>query len=140
MLTYIFVLILLIVAYFTFVSPYFKKKTKVTNDENLMTQLALLKMCRKFDKRSYDKGMIYLKDFMAKYSNSFDSRHSILSKMKRRKQKVMYYFRRMLFRLHNDADLYENLQHSLETINLILDNYLAEAADRKGEYYFKMYS
>ena len=98
-------------------------------------------MCKKFDENSHTKGIIHLKDFMSFYSNSFTNiDHKILEKMKRRKHKAVYYFRRMLFRLHNDIDLYENLDSSIENLNTILDNYLVEASDRKGKYYFKMYS
>ena len=85
--------------------------------------------------------MANLKMFMAIYTNSFtDVNDNTLKKMKKYKQKTIYYFRRIVFRLHNDLELHENLENSIEKVNIILDNYLVETADRKGQYYFKMYS
>jgi hypothetical protein len=141
MLTYVFFIILIITGYLTFVSPYLKKYKSVTTDKNLLENLALLEMCKRFDERSYEKGILCLKDFMSLYSNSFSNgSHDVLKKMKKRKHKTMYYFRRILFRLHNDIELSEQLEHCIESLNVVLDNYLVEASDRKGQYFFKMYS
>lgn len=141
MLRIVFLLILVIVGYLTFISPYITNYKKVTTDKGLLENLALVEVCKKFDENSHRKGLIHLKDFMGYYSNSFTNiDHNILDKMKKRKHKCIYYFRRILFRLHNDVNLYEKLSNSIEHLNTILDNYLVEASDRKGQYYFQMYS
>ena len=138
---YLVLIIILIILYITYVSPYIHNYKKVTNDSSLLEKLALLEMCKKFDDRSYNKGMSHFKSFMMRYSNSFSTvNHSILNKMKKSKHKSLYYFRRILFRVHNDANLYENVQNTLESLNTILDNYLVETANRKGDYYYNMYS
>jgi hypothetical protein len=85
--------------------------------------------------------MIQLKMFMTLYTNSFkEVNDNTLHKMEKHKNKTLYYFRRIIFRLHNDLEIHEKLETSIEKINNILDNYLVETADRKGKYYFKMYS
>ena len=141
MITYIFIIGCIISLYLTFISPYIQNYKKITKDSNLIESLQSIEICNKFDKRSYTKGMANLKMFMAIYTNSFtDVNDNTLKKMKKYKQKTIYYFRRIVFRLHNDLELHENLENSIEKVNIILDNYLVETADRKGQYYFKMYS
>ena len=98
-------------------------------------------MCKHFSPQHFDKGIAHLRGFMSIYSNSFQSHDDkILYKLKRRKQKCLKYFRHLLFYLHNDASLHEHYERSTENINLILDNYITEVADRFGEYYFSSYS
>ena len=139
--SYIFIFICIIALYFTYISPYIKTYKRVTQDPTLLECLYIIESSKLFDKRSYYKGMIQLKMFMTLYTNSFkEVNDNTLHKMEKHKNKTLYYFRRIIFRLHNDLEIHEKLETSIEKINNILDNYLVETADRKGKYYFKMYS
>ena len=141
MLTYIFIIGCAIALYITFLSPYIQKYKKVTKDSTLNESLQVLELCAVFHKRSHHKGMTKIKMFMSMYTNSFkDVNDDTIDKMKKYKHKAIYYFRRILFRLNNDLEMHENLENAIEKINTILDNYLVETANRKGKYYFKMYS
>ena len=141
MITYIFLIVCIISLYLTFISPYIKNYKTITKDVTLAKSLQIIESCNSFDKRSYNKGLSHLKNFMTIYTNSFkEINDNTLQKMKKIKHKTIYYFRRILFRLHNDLQLHETLEISIETLNILLDNYLVETAHRKGKYYFKMYS
>ena len=103
---YLFLILIIVVVYLTFVSPYIHNFKKVTNDTNLIEKLTILDTCKQFDMNSHNKGISHFKNFMMRYSNSFAS----------------------------------NNINTLESLNIILDNYLTEAANRKNDYYYKMYS
>ena len=141
MITYIFIFGCVIALYFSFLYPYIQKYKSITRDSTLNESLQIIELCANFDKRSYTKGISKLKIFMSMYTNSFkDINDNTLDKMKKSKHKAIYYFRRILFRLNNNLEMHENLEKSIEKINILLDNYLIETADRKGQYYFKLYS
>ena len=141
MITYIFLIICIVSLYLTFVSPYIQKYKNITNDSSLLENLKIIETCSSFHKRSYNKGMSKIKSFMSIYANSFkDVNDNTLDKMKTLKHKSIYYFRRILLRLHNDLQVHQKLENSIENLNELLDNYLVETADRKGQYYFKLYS
>ena len=133
--TYLILLGLFFVVYFIFVSPIVNSLRKVTKDDELQKCIQVISQAEKFDKRSYDKGIAHLKNFMMHYSNSFSD--DSYKKLKKDKYKTLHYFRRMVHRLHNDANLEHNLVEAIDNTNIILENYITEAYDRKGEHYFQ---
>ena len=70
---YLFLILIIVVVYLTFVSPYIHNFKKVTNDTNLLEKIKLLELCKKFDERSYTKGLSHFRSFMMRYSDSFSS-------------------------------------------------------------------
>ena len=136
MLTYVFLLCVCIALYALYISPFIGTYRKLSSDGQLNNYVSIVQTCSSFDERSYTKAIIHLKRFLFNYSNTFSHNNENVKKLKRNKYKTMHYLRRIPYRLHNDADLEYNLKNAIDAINLLLENYIADACDRNKMYYF----
>jgi hypothetical protein len=132
----VFVVVVVLVIYFSFVSPLLNNMRAVSKDEELHAYMLTIKEYERYDPRSYSKCISHLKNFMMYYSDTYHEGSTAMQKMKNHKIKVVYYVQRMIHRLPNDANMDYVMKNTLEKLNNKLDNYINEAADRKGEYYF----
>ena len=135
--SYVTIILTVVAVYVFFIRPFATALQQVSSDSELSTHLKTIAEFRQFDERSYDKATSHLKLFMMGYSDSFS--HDIRSQLercKRQKNRTMKYLLRIPFRVHNDANLTERLENAISSIETILENYLVEAHDRRGEYHF----
>lgn len=136
MLRTLFIVGVLLLAYFTFVSPMLSKIRNVAADKTLQEHILTLEQLRSYDSRSFDKGLSNLKSFFMYYSNTFSGKEA-LPKLKIHRNKVEHYFQRMVYRLPNDAQMEYDVNNAVHQMIVILDNYIMEASDRHDEYYFQ---
>ena len=136
MLRTLFIVGILLLAYFTFVSPMLNKIRNVAADKTLQEHIVTLEQLRSYDPRSFDKGLSNLKSFFMYYSNTYYGKEA-LPKLKIHRKKVEHYFQRMVYRLPNDAQMEYDVNNAVHQIIVILDNYIMEASDRHDEYYFQ---
>ena len=136
MLTYIFIALVCAALYITFVSPMLDTLRGVTRDPSLHTHMNTIGACARFDPRSHDRFVKHLKAFMTHYSDTFTPAARKIPKLKVSKYKTLRYLRRIPLRIHNDAELENDLVFAIDSINAILESYIHEACDRAGETYF----
>ena len=138
MMKYIFIAIVVIFGYLSYIQPWLSSLKSITNDDSLNKQLATVAFCEQFDPRSFSKASAVLKGFMMTYSNTFHEPDQVLEKLTRQKKKIMHYLLRIPLRLHNDAKLEYKLENAIHKIDEILENYVTEAHDRHSKYYFSI--
>lgn len=132
----IFISIVCILVYLTYVSPFVSSIKTMTKDETLNKYMAVVSVCERYDKRSYKKALNKLKAFMIAYSKSYGYDAGTLQKLKYYKTRTMHYLYRIPLMIPNDANATYELENAIQHIENQLDNYIVEAGDRKMEYVF----
>ena len=136
MLRTLFIGSIVLIFYFTYISPLIANMKSFTKDETLTQHLEVFNSIKGIDPRSHGKAHEHLKSFMLNYSHTYQDTTSSMRKMKHHKYKAVGYLQRMIHRIPNDATLEHDLVSSLESVDNTLNNYLMEASDRQNEYYF----
>jgi len=139
-LTTIFIIGMLITFYIAYVSPWLRTINDFKKDSQLNGHLGIVLTCKDFDNQNINKAFKHLRRFLYYYSQTYlnteDHKVSSVHKMKVHQQHCMKYFRRVPFKLQNDANLTHAVEQAIENINIILENYTHEASDRNNMHYF----
>lgn len=119
MVNVVFIILILITLYYTFISPNVNKYRLLTSDSNFKLTLASLEHLAKVDKVSYYRAYKHLRKFITEYLSVDCNTDKLVTE----KYKTMRYFKRMKFSIKNNLELELKTNQALENLNTILENY-----------------
>ena len=135
----IFIAATLIGIYLAFISPRLNIVSNIKSNRALSKYVSIIQGCEAYDERSCKKFKIKLSYFLDAYSHTFDypaASDRYIRKMISAKRETIKYLNRIPFRLPNNPIFIEEVSNANKNIELIIENYIVDAAKRNKFYYF----
>ena len=131
MVNVVFIILILITLYYTFISPNLNKYRLLTTDSNFKVTLVSLEHLSEVDKISYYRAYKHLRKFIAEYLRLDCNTDKLVTE----KFKTMRYFKRIKFSMRNNLELELKTNQALYNLNTILENYTFAKWQNCGKIY-----
>ena len=121
--TIIFIFILLLGVYFTYIKPKQNIFSIFKKDPTFANYILIIESNQEFDKKNYKKAMKHLKLFIMYYSdsqNKLNDLTDLTQKLNHHKLNINKYLNRMLFSIPNSMRRYNYMVYAIKNLDMYL--------------------
>lgn len=136
MIRLIFLAIVAFFVYRVYVSPFLSSWRSVSKDDRIRDALDAFGRVSHLDVVSYEKAVKHAKSFISRYSSTFHTKKSTISRLEKDMSQCLRYLRRIASNTPNDAHIDDELETKLHDMSNAMESYIVEAAHRLDVYYF----